>query len=87
MWYKERGRYVTVGGGLRGEEGQFYLSDGVSVADRPYIPQPGDLICYDGHVAMYIGGGMIVHASSAKTGIKVSRAQYRTILSVRRIVQ
>ena len=48
--------------------------------------QPGDLICYDGHVAMYIGGGYIVHASSAKTGIKVSRAEYRTILSVRRIV-
>ena len=35
---------MTVGGGLRGEEGQFYLSDGVAVADRPYIPQPGDLI-------------------------------------------
>ncbi|MCM1192772.1 MAG: NlpC/P60 family protein [Butyrivibrio sp.] len=48
--------------------------------------QPGDLICYDGHVAMYIGSGMIVHASSAKTGIKVSRAQYRTILAVRRII-
>lgn len=54
----------------------------VSYADA----QPGDLICYDGHVAMYIGGGYIVHASSAKTGIKVSRAEYRTILSVRRIV-
>ena len=44
MWYKERGRYVTVNGGLRGEEGRFGLSDGVSVADRPYIPQKGDLI-------------------------------------------
>lgn len=44
MWYKERGRYVTVNGGLRGEEGQFYLSDGVSVSDRPYIPKKGDLI-------------------------------------------
>ena len=43
-WFKEQGRYVTVNGGLRGEEGQFYLSDGVSVADRPYIPQPGDFI-------------------------------------------
>ena len=43
-WFKERGRYVTVNGGLRGEEGQFYLADGVSVADRPYIPQRGDLI-------------------------------------------
>ena len=43
-WFKERGRYITVSGGLRGEEGQFYLADGVSVADRPYIPQRGDLI-------------------------------------------
>lgn len=48
--------------------------------------QPGDLICYEGHVALYIGGGLIVHASSAKTGIKISNAQYRTILAVRRIV-
>ena len=48
--------------------------------------QPGDLICYDGHVGMYIGGGKIVHASNAKTGIKVSTATYRPILAVRRIV-
>lgn len=48
--------------------------------------QPGDIICYDGHVGIYIGGGKIVHASSAKTGIKVSNATYRTILSVRRII-
>ena len=44
------------------------------------------MICYEGHVALYIGGGLIVHASSAKKGIKVSRAQYRTILAVRRII-
>ncbi|MBQ2948298.1 MAG: peptidoglycan-binding protein [Clostridia bacterium] len=43
-WFKERGRYVTVNGGLSGEEEQFYLADGVSVRDRPYIPQSGDLI-------------------------------------------
>ena len=48
--------------------------------------QPGDLICYEGHVALYIGGGYIVHASTAKTGIKLSRAGYRPILSVRRIL-
>lgn len=48
--------------------------------------QPGDLICYEGHVALYIGGGLIVHASSAKTGIKISKANYRTILAVRRII-
>lgn len=48
--------------------------------------QPGDIICYEGHVGMYIGGGMIVHASTAKTGIKVSNAQYRPILAVRRVM-
>lgn len=48
--------------------------------------QPGDLICYSGHVALYIGGGMIVHASTQKTGIKVGNAEYREILAVRRII-
>ena len=48
--------------------------------------QPGDVVCYDGHVGIYIGGGKIVHASTARTGIKVSNATYRTILSVRRII-
>lgn len=49
--------------------------------------QPGDLICYDGHVGLYIGGGYIVHASNARTGIKVSKATYRKILAVRRIIK
>ncbi len=48
--------------------------------------EPGDIICYPGHVAIYIGNGKIVHASSAKTGIKISNALYRDILCVRRIV-
>ncbi len=48
--------------------------------------QPGDLVCYDGHVGMYCGGGYIVHASTAKTGIKISKATYRPILSIRRVV-
>ena len=47
--------------------------------------QPGDIICYSGHVAIYIGNGQIVHASTAKTGIKVSNAAYRQILAIRRI--
>lgn len=46
---------------------------------------PGDLICYSGHVALYIGDGMIVHASNEKDGIKVSKAAYRKILAIRRI--
>ncbi|MDE5894356.1 MAG: C40 family peptidase, partial [Acetatifactor sp.] len=48
--------------------------------------QPGDLICYEGHVALYIGGGKIVHASTQRTGIKVSNANYRPIVAVRRII-
>src|SRR5699024_3089475 len=46
--------------------------------------QAGDIIYYGGHVAIYLGGGRIVHASTEQTGIKTGTATYRTILSVRR---
>ena len=43
---------------------------------------------YNGHVAMYIGNGKIVHASNRRTGIKISpRANYRRIVCVRRVVE
>ena len=48
--------------------------------------QPGDIICYSGHVALYIGNGKIVHASTERTGIKIGDVNYKPILSVRRIV-
>lgn len=47
--------------------------------------QLGDIVCYSGHVALYIGNGQIVHASTSKTGIIISNANYRSILAVRRI--
>lgn len=48
--------------------------------------QPGDIICYAGHVAIYMGNNQIVHASSPTSGIKISsNPYYKTILAVRRI--
>lgn len=58
---------------------QGYAVDGLENA------QPGDLICYSGHVALYIGNGQIVHASTKKTGIIISKADYKKILAIRRI--
>ncbi len=50
--------------------------------------RPGDLICYSGHVAIYMGNNTIIHASNAKDGIKISyNASYRNIVAIRRIIQ
>lgn len=59
----------------------------VSISDL----QPGDLLFYSnggtiGHVAIYIGNGQVVHASSAKTGIKTSAYNYRTPAKAVRIL-
>lgn len=48
--------------------------------------QAGDLIHYDGHIAIYEGNGKIVHASNARDGIKESTVTYRPILDIRRII-
>lgn len=65
---------------------QVNAGTGVNYSDA----QPGDLICYSGHIGIYIGDGKIVHASNSKPypsgGIKVNNANYRTIIGVRRIV-
>lgn len=60
-------------------------TEGVPVSD--VTMQPGDLLFYSqggriNHVAMYIGGGKVVHASSVKTGIKISPWNYRTPVKI-----
>ena len=53
--------------------------------------QPGDLLFYASgstidHVAMYIGGGKIVHAANRRSGIKISTWNYRKPVTIRRVI-
>jgi len=75
--YKEFGYNLP-----RNSTAQRNAGRGVSYSEA----EPGDLICYAGHVAIYLGGGRIVHASTPSTGIKYGIATYKEILAVRRVV-
>ena len=66
----------------RSSYSQSTVGKGVSYSDA----RPGDVIYYGGHVGIYIGNGQIVHASTERTGIKITSATYRNIVTVRRIV-
>ena len=64
---------------------QAQLGTKISAAEA----QPGDLVFYAkngviNHVAIYIGNGQVIHASSPKTGIKISSMNYRTVACIRR---
>lgn len=63
-----------------------YAQSGVGKSVSYAEAQPGDIIYYGGHVAIYIGNGRIVHASTERTGIKTESATYRSIITIRRII-
>jgi len=96
--YVAGGTSLTNGADCSGFVYRIYSDFGYSVPRNSYSlrsagtevayanAQPGDVICYSGHVAIYVGGGYIVHASTAKTGIKISKATYRSMITVRRII-
>ena len=49
--------------------------------------KPGDIVCYSGHVAMYIGNNQILHARNERAGIGItSNPRYRTIVTIRRVL-
>lgn len=74
--------YAAFGVSLPHSSGSLRSSGyGVSQSDM----QPGDIVCYSGHVGIYIGNGTIVNASTPSTGIKYSNVNYKKILAVRRI--
>ncbi|SER86200.1 C40 family peptidase [Lachnobacterium bovis] len=57
------------------------VGQGVSVADM----QPGDIVCYDGHVGIYAGGGQLLSALNSKKGITYCSVNYKPIKAVRRV--
>ncbi|MCR5595111.1 MAG: C40 family peptidase [Lachnospiraceae bacterium] len=63
-----------------------YAQSTVGTAVSYSEARAGDILYYGGHVGIYIGNGQIVHASTQRTGIKISPATYRSIITIRRVV-
>ena len=57
----------------------------VGTAVDPSQMQPGDIVCYSGHVGIYAGNGTLLHASNKRTGITYSNVNYKPIITARRI--
>lgn len=48
--------------------------------------QPGDIVCYDGHVGIYAGNGKIINALNKRSGIVLTNVNYDTVLAIRRVL-
>lgn len=67
------------------------LQHRLAAQEKFQSPKPGDLFFYSNgsrinHVAMYIGGGMVIHASNPRDGIKISNAYYRHPAKIGRVM-
>lgn len=67
--------------------GSYWQLDYGTPVDGLANAAPGDLVVYPGHVALYIGGGQIVHASNSRDGIIISNANYDQNIGIRRLFQ
>ncbi len=98
--YKWGGESLTNGADCSGFVKAIYKHFGVSLPHSSYAlrrvgravsggiknAKPGDIICYSGHVAIYMGNNRVIHASNPKSGIKITNnASYRKIVAIRRI--
>ena len=95
--YVYGGSSLTNGADCSGFVMSVYQAFGISLTPYPTLRsvgygvsldaiQPGDIVCYSGHVGIYAGNNTLLHASSPSTGIKyTSPVTYREILAIRRI--
>ena len=97
--YKWGGTSLTKGADCSGFVMKVYEAFGIKLPHSSYDLRkvgkkvkasemlPGDIICYSGHVAIYMGNGKIVHASNKKDGIKISsNYKYKKVLAIRRVI-
>ena len=96
--YVHAGRSLITGTDCSGFTSLVYAHFGINISpgvayqksqgrEIPYDQiEPGDVIFYPGHAALYIGSGKIIHASSTATGIKISNANYRSYTNIRRML-